>query len=157
MRQQRPHRVPHQHDHNRTELGERKVRRNHGMIKPTEAPVKQMPEAIPTQRYPEEVTTTGSTTTQTVVLPKSKCCACDEAKYEVRFEGIWSKETHPKDFPENEWLLHFSDIIGASHSPEYSVWQEGQLASEGIRQVAEWGATRHLETELKSKASLMQV
>jgi hypothetical protein len=24
------------------------------------------------------------------------CCACDEAKYEVIFEGLWSRHTHPK-------------------------------------------------------------
>ena len=24
------------------------------------------------------------------------CCACDEAKYEVVFEGLWSRHTHPK-------------------------------------------------------------
>lgn len=48
-----------------------------------------------------------------------KCCACDEAKYEVTFEGLWSRHTHPKDFPSNGWLTRFSDIIGASHSSEY--------------------------------------
>ena len=66
------------------------------------------------------------------------CCACEEAKYEVIFEGralrnklvpilmriffssgLWSKERHPRDFPASKWLLHFSDIIGASHSAEY--------------------------------------
>ena len=26
----------------------------------------------------------------------SECCACDEAKYEVAFEGLWSRNTHPK-------------------------------------------------------------
>lgn len=25
-----------------------------------------------------------------------ECCACEEAKYEVTFEGIWSRNTHPK-------------------------------------------------------------
>ncbi|KAL3267421.1 hypothetical protein HHI36_011548 [Cryptolaemus montrouzieri] len=30
-----------------------------------------------------------------------RCCACDEAKYEVTFEGLWSRNTHPKDFPPN--------------------------------------------------------
>ncbi len=47
------------------------------------------------------------------------CCACEEAKYEVTFEGLWSNQTHPKDFPKSLWLLHFSDIIGASHSADY--------------------------------------
>lgn len=26
----------------------------------------------------------------------AECCACDEAKYEVTFEGLWSRNTHPK-------------------------------------------------------------
>ncbi|KAK6620458.1 hypothetical protein RUM44_006859 [Polyplax serrata] len=81
-----------------------------------------------------------------------KCCACDEAKYEVTFEGLWSRHTHPKDFPSNGWLTRFSDIIGASHSSEYRFWQYGEIASEGLRQVAETGSTRMLESELKSES-----
>uniref|UniRef100_A0A0P6DCY0 Spondin-1 n=2 Tax=Daphnia magna TaxID=35525 RepID=A0A0P6DCY0_9CRUS len=80
------------------------------------------------------------------------CCACDEAKYEVMFEGFWSRQTHPRDFPANEWLTHFSDIIGASHSADYRVWEYGGIASDGLRQVAEWGSTQALESELKSES-----
>lgn len=47
------------------------------------------------------------------------CCACSEAKYELTFEGLWSRNTHPKDFPSNHWITKFSDIIGASHTTEY--------------------------------------
>ncbi|XP_050689766.1 spondin-1-like isoform X1 [Eriocheir sinensis] len=82
----------------------------------------------------------------------SQCCACDEAKYEVTFEGLWSRHTHPKDFPNNEWLTHFSDIIGASHSADYMVWEYGKEASDGLKQVAEWGSTRTLESELKRQS-----
>lgn len=84
------------------------------------------------------------------------CCACTEAKYEVMFQGLWSKETHPKDFPASEWLLHFSDVIGASHSPEYRVWEAGGLASKGLSSVAKWGSPRVLESELKSKSSYIR-
>ena len=35
--------------------------------------------------------------------PNMECCACDEAKYDVEFIGIWSKETHPKDYPTCEF------------------------------------------------------
>ncbi len=55
------------------------------------------------------------------------CCACEEAKYEVTFEGLWSEETHPRDFPKSKWLLHFSDIIGASHSADYRFCGNGFL------------------------------
>lgn len=175
-RMSRPNRVPSNHHAHEQSMGQKsemdkKVRRNHGMIKPEFpdptprasgsmfknmplGPTQQPRSSLPLPLSNETVTVprpTNPTNSVPVPTASSKCCACDEAKYEVRFEGIWSKETHPKDFPENEWLLHFSDIIGASHSPDYVVWKAGDVASEGIRQVAEWGATRHLETELKSK------
>lgn len=82
-----------------------------------------------------------------------ECCACDEAKYEVTFEGLWSRHTHPKDFPANEWLTHFSDIIGASHTADFRMWEYGGYASEGVRHVAERGATKKLESELKSESN----
>lgn len=31
-----------------------------------------------------------------------ECCACDEAKYEMTFEGLWSRYTHPKGYPDSE-------------------------------------------------------
>lgn len=88
-----------------------------------------------------------------VSVIQDPCCACEEAKYEVTFEGLWSKETHPKDFPKSEWLLHFSDIIGASHSADYRVWEQGGYASNGLEQVAKWGSPRTLESELKGESS----
>ena len=81
------------------------------------------------------------------------CCACDEAKYEVTFEGLWSKYTHPKDFPMNAWQTHFSDIIGASHSADFRIWEYGGYATEGVRQVAELGITKKLESELKAESN----
>lgn len=80
------------------------------------------------------------------------CCACDEAKYELTFEGKWSRHTHPKDFPANSWTTRFSDIIGASHTIDYRFWKYGELASDGLRDVAEHGSTRKLESELKDQS-----
>lgn len=82
-----------------------------------------------------------------------QCCACDEAKYELVFEGLWSRYTHPEDFPENYWLAHFSDIIGASHSNEFRMWNHNTLATEGVRELAETGSTKKLEAELKQVSS----
>lgn len=101
-----------------------------------------------TKELCEEVQETFDLQPETIL----DCCACDEAKYEVTFEGLWSRQTHPKDFPANEWLTHFSDIIGASHSDDYRVWDYGGYASDGLRQVAEWGSTRTLESELKRQS-----
>lgn len=82
-----------------------------------------------------------------------QCCACDEAKYELVFEGLWSRYTHPDDFPENYWLARFSDIIGASHSNEFRMWQQNSFATEGVKELAETGSTRKLEAELKQVSS----
>ncbi|XP_011694985.1 PREDICTED: spondin-1 isoform X3 [Wasmannia auropunctata] len=82
----------------------------------------------------------------------AECCACDEAKFEVTFEGLWSRNTHPKDFPSKGWLIRFSDVIGASHTGDYRFWHYNGNASEGLRQVAEFGATRKLESELKDRS-----
>lgn len=82
-----------------------------------------------------------------------QCCACDEAKYELVFEGLWSRYTHPDDFPENYWLARFSDIIGASHSNDFRMWQQNSLATEGVKELAETGSTRKLESELKQVSS----
>ncbi|XP_046487261.1 spondin-1 isoform X5 [Neodiprion pinetum] len=80
------------------------------------------------------------------------CCACAEAKYEVTFEGLWSRNTHPKDFPTNAWRTKFSDVIGASHTVDYRFWEYMKYASDGLRQVAERGVTRTLESELKEQS-----
>lgn len=70
------------------------------------------------------------------------------------FEGLWSRNTHPKDFPSEGRLTRFSDIIGASHTVNYTFWNYGGVASEGLRQLAELGNTRMLESELKSKVNV---
>ncbi|KAG5895097.1 hypothetical protein JTB14_036372 [Gonioctena quinquepunctata] len=84
------------------------------------------------------------------------CCACDEAKYNLIFEGIWSNKTHPRDFPFSLWLTHFSDVIGASHEKNFSFWGEDQIASEGFRSLAEWGSVRLMETELRAKSKFLR-
>lgn len=67
-------------------------------------------------------------------------------------EGIWSNNTHPKDFPFSLWLTHFSDVVGATHETNFSFWGREHTASDGFRQLAEWGSASGLEAELKSQA-----
>uniref|UniRef100_A0A914I7F5 Spondin-1 n=1 Tax=Globodera rostochiensis TaxID=31243 RepID=A0A914I7F5_GLORO len=85
--------------------------------------------------------------------PEAECCACDEADYDVQFVGIWSKETHPKDYPTLEHLTHFTDMLGASHSKHYHLWRFGAIASDGLKEIAEWGNTYKGEAEMKANAS----
>ncbi|XP_004927733.1 spondin-1 [Bombyx mori] len=85
------------------------------------------------------------------------CCACDDAKYRMVFEGLWSPQTHPKNFPTQAlWLTHFSDVIGATHPKNFTFWGEGQLASDGFRSLAEWGSVGLMERELRQHGGLLR-
>lgn len=68
-----------------------------------------------------------------------------DAEYEVTFESTWSASTHPYNFPKNP---HFSGLIGATHDSSVSFWAEGELASEGIKNVAEKGSKNPLNDEI---------
>ena len=79
----------------------------------------------------------------------SGCIAPNMVTYEVTFDATWSEETHPDDFPPNP---HFSGLIGATHNEKIYFWREGELASEGIKNMAETGSKNPLTQDI-----LMQV
>ena len=74
-----------------------------------------------------------------------------EVEYKVVFEAIWSKETHPSkaphSFPSNP---HFSPLIGAVHNSSKEYWDTGELASEGMKLMAETGKTSKLIEEINA-------
>jgi hypothetical protein len=73
--------------------------------------------------------------------------ASQTARYSVRFDGTWSAATHPIDFPSN---AHFSSLIGGTHDSSAHFWNLGDLASQGIRDLAERGLTSPLDLEVES-------
>ncbi|XP_045892500.1 spondin-1-like isoform X2 [Micropterus dolomieu] len=82
-------------------------------------------------------------------VPAMECCACGTAKYRLTFYGNWSEKVHPKDYPRR--ANHWSALIGASHSRGYVLWEYGGYASEGVRQVAEFGSPIKMEGEIRQK------
>lgn len=40
-----------------------------------------------------------------------QCCACGEARYKMVFQGLWSKQTHPKGFPTGRGEFSFQIIV----------------------------------------------
>ena len=73
------------------------------------------------------------------------CVETNMTTYEVIFTATWSEETHPDDFPPNP---HFSGLIGASHNENVKFWEEGELASPGIKNMAETGSKNPLNMEI---------
>ena len=86
-------------------------------------------------------TTPAPTPTPAPQLPPST------ARYRVTFSAVWSASTHPQDFPR---FPHFSGLIGGTHTDGVVFWREGQLASEGIRQMAERGSKAELQSEVEA-------
>ena len=83
------------------------------------------------------------------VLLASHAQATESALYRVTFEADWSAETHPIDFPPGP---HFSGLIGATHNDQAVLWRSGELASDGIEQMAETGGKSNLQSEIVSLA-----
>lgn len=52
--------------------------------------------------------------------------------------------------------LHWSSVIGASHTNDYTVWNYGEYASRGVKEVCEYGFSNFLETEFKRNVSQIQ-
>jgi Spondin_N len=67
------------------------------------------------------------------------------ARYRVTFDATWDSTTHPTDFPSNP---HFSGLIGGTHRGTVSFWQDGGLATEGVRLMAERGRQSPLDIEV---------
>ncbi|XP_047530626.1 spondin-1-like isoform X1 [Vanessa atalanta] len=79
------------------------------------------------------------------------CDICDDAKYELTFTGMWSRHTHPRLYPENDWIPRYSDMVGASHSTDYIIWAPGTLATDGLRDFAQYANGSKLESEIREK------
>ncbi|MEM7201053.1 MAG: spondin domain-containing protein [Planctomycetota bacterium] len=72
------------------------------------------------------------------------------ANYELVFEGTWGPATHPVMFPPGP---HFSSLIGGLHDAGTVFWEEGQLASPGIKAMAELGLTGPMRNEVFAEIS----
>lgn len=85
-------------------------------------------------------------------MDEGPCCACGSAKYEMLFEGIWSDQSHPTNYPTQKRLLHWSNIVGASHNDQYHIWKLGGTATKGVKEICELGYPRTLEGEIKKQS-----
>ncbi|MCB1183536.1 spondin domain-containing protein [bacterium] len=70
------------------------------------------------------------------------------ASYTATFDATWSATTHPQDFPAN---AHWSGLIGGTHDDQAVFWAPGTLATTGVRQMAEWGATTVFTQEVDAQ------
>ncbi len=72
------------------------------------------------------------------------------ATYTVTFKGNWSAANHPTNFPGGN---HFSSAVGMVHKPGVTFFEEGELASLGIKDMAEQGQNGPISTEIGTLVS----
>jgi len=70
-----------------------------------------------------------------------------DARYRLTFNATWSAQTHPNDFPPSP---HFSGLIGMTHNSNAMLFSEGNIASDGIKNMAEIGSKNLLQTEIQN-------
>lgn len=60
-------------------------------------------------------------------------------------------------FAGQKLLLHWSRILGASHSEDYTIWEYGKLASRGVKEICEFGHSNKITQEMRNNVSLRQI
>ena len=76
------------------------------------------------------------------------------ATYRVTIISDWTSASHPTTLPFNS---HFSPTVIANHGVPGDMFVVGALASPGIEQMAETGATGTLRAELGARATVTEV
>ncbi|WP_419622457.1 hypothetical protein [Thiolapillus sp.] len=51
------------------------------------------------------------------------------------------------------YLLHWSNIVGSTHSNDFRLWQYDHYASRAVKEVCEFGSSRSLENVMKENVS----
>jgi hypothetical protein len=55
-------------------------------------------------------------------------------EYSCVFRNLWTSARHPIAYPST---AHWSPMVIVAHSQDYIMWEGGQLASQGVENVAE--------------------
>jgi len=74
------------------------------------------------------------------------CSKAQSVEYRVTFTGTWTAN----DSSSYPFSAHFSDLVGVTHPPGNPFWKSGNLATQGVEDVAELGFNSALESELRA-------
>ncbi|GFO48413.1 spondin-2 [Plakobranchus ocellatus] len=68
-------------------------------------------------------------------------------QYKMTVHTLWSKEVFPRMYPLYRPPAQWSSLIGRTHGPGYIMWEEGENATEPVKQFAEEGDSSYLDIE----------
>lgn len=69
-------------------------------------------------------------------------------QFQVIFKGQWSRLLHPQQYPSKPDENEYSNMIGASHAYEYTLWQPGDNAKPGLKLLVETTNVSLIEREI---------
>jgi hypothetical protein len=69
------------------------------------------------------------------------------AEYTVVVKSRWTKAEHPFEWPA---AAHFSGVIGATHTPAYSIFTVGTPPTPGLENLSEQGKHTPLDNEIRA-------
>ena len=73
-----------------------------------------------------------------------------EVEYSVTFKGMWSLQSTPGGVVGG---AHFTTVIGAVHNSSVTYWRSGGMATSGVENVAELGATGAFRSEINASGN----
>ncbi len=85
-----------------------------------------------------------TTDTGTAVAAPAKL---GSAEYTVVVKSRWTKAEHPFEWPSD---AHFSGVIGATHTPAYSIFTVGTPPTPGLENLSEMGKHTPLDKEIRA-------
>ncbi len=72
------------------------------------------------------------------------------AEYTIVVKSRWTKAEHPFEWPA---AAHFSGVIGATHTPAYSIFAVGTPPTPGLENLSEEGKHTPLDKEIRAAIS----
>jgi hypothetical protein len=76
-------------------------------------------------------------------------------EYTIVVKSLWTRDRFPLEYPEAGAFTgpHFSGIIGASHTPSYSIFAVGSRPTPGLERLSEEGKHSPLDAEIRAAVS----
>jgi len=109
-------------------------------------------DVLPVARYTCQLNTYSSSNIDIVKIDSTlSTLTIPRVQYDCVFENLWNKQNHPYQFPDlqSNSIVHWSKQILVSHNEDYTLWKEGEMATEAIQKLAEKGAVGSILEEIQ--------
>ncbi len=87
-----------------------------------------------------------------LVASAASAAPATSAQYKITFIRLWTKKTHPFEYPEPGLLTgpHLSGLIGATTAGGYEIYKVGTPPTPGLERLSEEGKHSPLDQEIKN-------